>query len=133
MNKYYTEYLKNILKKSQHKRTADENDAVYKVEIRVTKSMTDANNPTHEFFSLIKKIEDDGYKDAFVKHAENHKIPEHEQWKKIPANTSYHGGRVDYMFFSETWDDNELPISGVYKVYDDSSDHCPLILDLYVG
>ena len=91
------------------------------------------NNPDSNFFSLIKKIEDNGYTDAFVKHAQNHNIPEEEQWKKIPANTSYHGGRVDYMFFSPKWDDNELPIAGVYKIYDNSSDHSPMLLDLYTG
>ena len=91
------------------------------------------NNEMNDFFSLIKIIEDDKYTDAFVKYATIHGIPKDEQWKKIPANTSYHGGRVDYMFFNNMWDDNALPISGVYKVYDNSSDHCPLILDLYVG
>jgi len=99
----------------------------------IFKGINTNNSKENSFFSLIKKIEDDGYTDAFVKHSQNHNIPEEEQWKKIPANTSYHGGRVDYMFFSPKWDDNALPIAGVYKVYDNSSDHCPLILDLYVG
>jgi len=47
---------------------------------------------------------------------------------KIPLNTNRYGGRIDHMYWSRLTDKEIL---GMYKLYDDASDHSPMIVDIF--
>lgn len=50
--------------------------------------------------------------------------------KIIPKNTTIYGGRTDYIYIENMDTNIKNHIFGAYKLYTNSSDHSPLILDL---
>jgi endonuclease/exonuclease/phosphatase family metal-dependent hydrolase len=76
-----------------------------------------------KLFDVCDYLENNNMTDVYDIYLKNHKRSGY-----IPLDTCIYGGRIDHIYFSKNL---QQPILGVYKLYTDSSDHTPIIVDIF--
>lgn len=75
-------------------------------------------------FESIKYLEQQGYQDTFVQRSQALNMP-----NILPRNTTYYGGRIDFIFTHANFDHAHFRLSGCYVFFSTASDHVAVIAD----
>lgn len=80
-------------------------------------------NEGDKSFEICEYLENEGMFDAYELYLND--INYQDRYKYKPLNTTRFGGRIDHIYLPDNF-----KILGVYKLYSESSDHSPIIIDL---
>lgn len=87
-----------------------------------------SNRSLDKLFEVCDKLSQEGMKDIFEIYLGGTQQYEINGEILIPINTTIYGGRIDHIYINNN---TQLQILGAYKLYTDSSDHSPIIVDIY--
>lgn len=77
-----------------------------------------------DIFDVPQILEESGFTDSFQLFFQTNKI---DGEKIFPKNTSKYGGRIDFIYFSNSF--KKLRVCGSYTYFTKLSDHLPIIAD----